>query len=129
MNRIGLCGYGTVGQSLLKLIKNTDNTIPSNISDKFIVSMIADRSIAKKKYDKSITVTENVMDLAKSEEIDIIVELIGGTDVAYDVVITAIKNQKHIITANKALIAEFGDEIFELAAKNNVFVGFEASVA
>ena len=48
MNRIGLCGYGTVGQSLLKLIKNTDNTIPSNISDKFIVSMIADRSIAKK---------------------------------------------------------------------------------
>ena len=44
MNRIGLCGYGTVGQSLLKLIKNTDNTIPSNISDKFIVSMIADIS-------------------------------------------------------------------------------------
>ena len=99
MNRIGLCGYGTVGQSLLKLIKNTDNTIPPNISDKFIVSMIADRSIAKKKYDKSITVTENVMDLAKSEEIDIIVELIGGTDDAKTLISAAFEKKIPVVTA------------------------------
>ena len=67
--------------------------------------------------------------MATDPEIDILVELIGGTDTARELVLTAIKNGKHIVTANKALIAEHGNEIFQAAHQNGVDVAFEAAVA
>ena len=79
-------------------------------------------------YD-DIDVTTNLMDVVNNPDVDILVELIGGTDFAGELVRTAIKNGKQVVTANKALLAVEGDEIFKLAKQNNVQIGFEASVA
>ena len=69
------------------------------------------------------------MDVANNPEVEVFIELIGGCDLAKDLVETSIRNGKHIVTANKALIATHGDELFELAKEYNVQIGFEASVA
>ena len=129
MFNIGICGYGTVGQSLVKHLTAYKKNIQSNTSQKFSIGLIADRSIDSKEYDKSIPVTKNPMDLVSNPDIHIIVELLGGIGLSYELIVKAIKNQKHIVTANKALIAVHGDEIFKLAYDNNVYFGFEASVA
>ena len=129
MLRIGVCGLGTVGQSFLRHITEHQSKIRSNVSVNFEISMIADRSIKSKKYPKNIAVTNNILDMASSSDVDIIVELVGGIDASYELLKNAINNGKHIITANKALIAEHGDELFSLAKKNNIYLGFEASVA
>ena len=91
--------------------------------------MICDRSIDKKKFEsQTIKFSSDIMDVIDSD-CDLIVELIGGTEIAYALVKEAINKKKSIITANKALIAEKGDELFELSAKNNTYIGYEASVA
>lgn len=77
----------------------------------------------------STSITRDIFDVAKSSDVDIVVELIGGTTVAYDLVMTAIEQGKHVVTANKALIAEHGMEIFARAGAQGVMVGYEASVA
>src|SRR5690606_15305340 len=76
-----------------------------------------------------IRVSRDVFDVANDPDVDILVELIGGTDVARELVLTAIGNGKHIVTANKALIAEHGNEIFLAAQEHGVDVAFEAAVA
>ena len=129
MLKIGICGYGTVGQSFVEHLRVHDDKIQSSVSEEFEISLIADRSIDKKEYNKDITVTKDVMDMASNPNINIIIELIGGIDIPYKIITSAIKNKKHIITANKALIAEHGDEIFKLAKEHDVYFGFEASVA
>ena len=129
MLKIGICGYGTVGQSFIEHLRVHNDKIKSNVSKKFKISLIADRSIDKKEYNKDIAVSKDAMKMASNPEIDIIVELMGGVEIPYKLITSAIKNKKHIITANKALIAEHGDEIFQLAAEHNVYFGFEASVA
>jgi homoserine dehydrogenase len=74
-------------------------------------------------------VTKDPLDLPADSNIDIIIELLGGIDLPYKIITESIRNKKHVVTANKALIAEHGDEIFQLAKENNVYFGFEASVA
>jgi len=74
-------------------------------------------------------VSDDVFQVARSADVDIVVELIGGTDTAREVVLCAIENGKHVVTANKKLLAEYGNEIFALAAEKNVMVMFEAAVA
>ncbi|MDB3966917.1 homoserine dehydrogenase, partial [Porticoccaceae bacterium] len=76
-----------------------------------------------------ISVTRDIFDVAKNPDIDIVVELIGGTDVAYKLVMTALDNGKHVITANKALIAQHGMEIFAAAEARGLMVAYEAAVA
>lgn len=130
MIKIGICGLGTVGQSSLEHIVKYKNEIRSNVSSDFVVSHVADLAIKSKDLGKlDIVATDNAMDLANNPDISIIIELIGGTKIAYEVITESIKNKKHVITANKALIAEHGDKIFKLAKDSNVFFGFEASVA
>ena len=129
MLRIGICGYGTVGQSFIEHLRVHSDKIQSNVSEEFEISLIADRSIDKKEYNKDIAVIKDAMEMASIPTIDIIVELMGGIDIPYKLITSAIKNKKHVVTANKALIAEHGDEIFQLAEKHNVYFGFEASVA
>ncbi|CAN8142003.1 hypothetical protein THIOSC15_3350015 [uncultured Thiomicrorhabdus sp.] len=73
--------------------------------------------------------TDNPENVINHPEVDIVVELMGGTALAKDLLTQAIKNGKHIVTANKALIAEFGNELFALANQNNVIVNYEAAVA
>ncbi len=130
MINIGICGLGTVGQSTLEHIVKFKNEIRSNVSIDFKVSHVADLKIKSKKLSNlDVVVAENAMDLVKNPDISIIIELIGGTTAAYKVITESIKNGKHVITANKALIAQHGDEIFKLAKESKTFFGFEASVA
>ena len=76
-----------------------------------------------------ISVITDIQEVAKSDDIDVVVELIGGVEDAYKLAISALKNKKHFVTANKALIAAHSKELFELAGENKVHIGFEASVA
>ena len=78
---------------------------------------------------EGINITTNLADVATNPDVDVLVEVIGGVNFAYELVTTALKEGKHVVTANKALIASHGNELFALAKENNVEIGFEASVA
>ena len=129
MIKIGICGFGTVGQSLVKHLTDHRNLIVNKTSSDFKIACIADRSIHKKVYPKNVCVSTDVMDLCDPEKIDILIELIGDVQLTYPLIKKAIENKIHIITANKALLAANGSELFDLASKHNIFFGFEASVA
>ena len=130
MIKIGICGLGTVGKSSLEHIIQYKNEIRSNVSTDFEVSHVADLTIKSKDLSNLDVITSNdAMSLVENPDISIIIELIGGTTTAYKVITESIKNNKHVITANKALIAEHGDKIFQLAKENNSYFGFEAAVA
>ena len=129
MIKIGLCGLGTVGKSFVEHIDESYNLIKNKIGTDFQITAIADRSIRKKKYKDGIKITEDAMSLVNIKDINVIVELIGNVDLSYELLKQSIKNKKHVITANKALIAKHGGELFSLASKHNTFIGFEASVA
>ncbi|MBH44396.1 MAG: homoserine dehydrogenase [Gammaproteobacteria bacterium] len=130
MIKIGICGLGTVGQSTLEHLIKHKKLIRHNTTTDFEVTHVADLDVTSKDmYGADIVTTNDAMKLVNNSEISIIIELIGGTTIASDVIVKSIKNKKHVITANKALIAENGDNIFKLAKENNVYFGFEASVA
>ena len=129
MIKIGLCGLGTVGRSFVEHIDESHDLIKNKIGTDFKIVAIADRSIKNKKYKNDIKITEDPMSLIDIEDLDVIVELIGNVDLSYDLLKKSIINKKHVITANKALIAKHGQELFELASKHKMFIGFEASVA
>lgn len=117
---IGLLGLGTVGMGVVKVIKNLDNVN---------ISKIAVRNISKvREVDLGDKLTVDALDVINDPNISIIVEVIGGVDPAFDYISASIKNGKHIVTANKELIAKKGAEIFELAEKHKVRVLYEGSV-
>ena len=124
MRNIGIAGFGTVGQGFFSQInKNFKN---------FKVIQIAVKNVKKKKKInlKNIKVTSKVQELAINPNIQVLVECIGGSSgAAYKLVKTAIENKKHIITANKALLAIHGNELVKLAEKNNVSISYEAAIA
>ncbi len=128
---IGIIGYGVVGSGTVEnLIYNAD-IIKRKTGLNIIVKGIADLNIDKKNDEilKNIQIkTKNANDLINNPDIDIIVELIGGYGIAKDFIISAINNGKHIVTANKALLAIHGKEIFSLAKEKGAMLGFEASV-
>ena len=129
--RIGLLGVGTVGGGTIKLLQNNSSEITRRLGRDLIITHAANRNLdrARQICGNSIKITNNVFDVVNAEDVDVVVELIGGTTIAKDAIIQAIKNGKHIVTANKKLLAEYGNEIFQLAAKHNVMVMFEAAVA
>ena len=129
MVKIGICGFGTVGQSLVKHLVDHRDLIINKTSSDFEIVCIADRSIHKKIYPKNMNVTTDVMDLVNPGKVDILIELIGDVKLTYPLIKNAIENKIHVITANKALLADKGSELFGLAKENDVFFGFEASVA
>ena len=127
--RVGLCGVGNVGGAVLKLLKESSDLLEQQGGFSFeLIQVGARKGRSAIPYD-DIDVTTNLIDVANNPDVDIFVELIGGTDLAGELVRTAIKNGKQVVTANKALLAVEGDEIFKLAKQNNVQIGFEASVA
>lgn len=121
--KIGLIGLGTVGCGVVKVLANFPE---------IEIKKIAVKDINKKRnlenFDKSLLTTD-VFEIANDPEIDIVVEVIGGTNPAFDLLMTAIKNGKHIVTANKELLAKNGKELFETAKKHNVSVLYEAAIA
>ena len=126
----GLLGAGTVGSGVYKVATENAEIISKRLGAELRIKRVADIDPNRKravKIPKSIF-TKDSMEVIKDDSIDIIIELIGGTTVARDYMMEAIKSGKHVVTANKALLAHYGKEIFLAAAENSVEIGFEASV-
>lgn len=126
---VGVCGLGTVGSGTVNLLRDNAALIASRAQCEIVVSQIGARRPNPACDTQDIDVNADIFAVPANPEIDVVVELIGGTTVAYDLVMGAIANGKHVVTANKALIAEHGGEIFAAAAKAGVMVGYEAAVA
>ncbi|WP_415885958.1 homoserine dehydrogenase [Neptuniibacter sp. QD37_6] len=127
--KVGICGLGTVGGGTFNVLKRNAEEIARRAGRKIIVEEVGARDTNPDCDTKGTQITNDIFAVAKNPEIDVVVELIGGYDVAKELVLTAIEHGKHVVTANKALIAVHGNEIFEAAQKKNVMVAFEASVA
>tara|TARA_B100000768_G_scaffold171892_1_gene179609 strand:+ start:379 stop:1695 length:1317 start_codon:yes stop_codon:yes gene_type:complete len=128
---IGLIGAGTVGGGTYKILKENFSEIFRKTGMELVVSALAEKDLnrAKEVVDDKTKIYEDAFDLVKDKTIHIIVELIGGTGISKDLVEEAIKNNKHVVTANKALIAMHGKELVSLANKHNVNLAYEAAVA
>ena len=118
--KIGIIGLGVVGTGVVKALSKFDNI-------KILKAAVRNKN--KKREVNVQYITDDPFEIANDPEIDVVVEVAGGVDPCLEVLKTAIKNKKHIVTANKELLAKFGDEIFSLANENNVTVLYEAAVA
>ena len=127
--KIGICGVGNVGGAVLDTLSKNPEIIQSQGGVHLEVVLVGARKGKAAVENKQLNVVEDLKEVAANNEIDVLVELIGGCDLAKELVEIAIKNGKHVVTANKALIASHGDELFKLAKEKNVHIGFEASVA
>ncbi|MGN0918664.1 MAG: homoserine dehydrogenase [Oxalobacter sp.] len=129
--KVGILGLGTVGSGTFNVLKRNQKEILGRAGRRIEVAMVADCDVERAqsivKGDCEVVADANL--LVNNPEIDIVVELIGGYTVAKDFVLKAIENGKHVVTANKALLAVHGNEIFEAAQKKKVIVAFEAAVA
>ena len=125
--KVGICGWGNVATGLFNALQNNVDMIASNAGAQFTVSVIGARRDNPKCDPGSTPVERDIFDVI-NHDIDVVVELIGGVEVARELIIKAIKNKKHVVTANKAVIYQHGDEIFKLAKENGVKVLFESAV-
>ncbi len=129
---LGLIGLGTVGMGVVKILRDNLSLIEKKVGTKIKVKKICDKrnikSSRKMKIDSKLLTTD-VRDILNDPEIDIVVELIGGEEPARRIILEAMKRGKHIVTANKSLLAKYWDDIFSCAEENKVSVYFEASVA
>ena len=127
--KVGLIGFGTVGQGLAEVLLMQQERLPKRTGMRIDLSAIADKSIKSLPERFShIPLVQNGQDVINNPDIDIIVELIGGVEPAKSFMLAAIAQGKHVVTANKALLAQEGRDIFAAAAAKGVAVGFEASV-
>ena len=128
---VGLLGLGTVGGGTLTVLRRNAGEITRRAGREIKVSMAAVRDLekARKMAGPDLDITTDPMAVVNNPDIDIVVELIGGTSLAKELVLKAIANGKHVVTANKALLAMHGNEIFEAAQAKGVMVAFEAAVA
>ena len=127
---IGLIGFGTIGTGVIKLLQKNGDLIAGRLGAEIRLKRIADIDIRNSRgipIDDAL-LTTNAADILNDPEIDIVVELMGGYEPARTFILTAIGQGKHVVTANKALLATHGDDIFRAAAKHGVNIGFEASV-
>jgi len=127
---VGLIGAGTVGTGVYKVLKDNISLIRKRRQFNIRVKKIADIAPTRKRAVKipASLFTRDAYELINDPDIDVIIELVGGTKIAKKFVIDALKAGKHVVTANKALLAHHGKEIFSLASKKGLGVGFEASV-
>ncbi|WP_045860520.1 homoserine dehydrogenase [Teredinibacter purpureus] len=126
---VGICGLGTVGGGTFNVLTRNKIDIDAKAGRQINITHVGARQLNPDCDTSSIQFSHDIFDVVNDPEVDIVVELIGGTTVAKDLVIKAIQNGKHVVTANKALIAEFGNEIFAEAVKHHVTVSYEAAVA
>lgn len=129
--KVGVLGLGTVGGGTVNVLKRNADEITRRAGRGIVVSHGATLEIdqARERYGDEFALTTDAKEIVNNPEIQIIVELIGGDTLARDLVMTAIANGKHVVTANKALIAKHGNEIFAAAQQQGVMVAFEAAVA
>ena len=128
--KVGLIGFGTVGSGVVKILQRNSKLIEKRMGAKIVLKRIADIDLEKNRGVKLKpgVLTPNAEEVIEDPEIDIVMELMGGIEPAKSYILKAIHNKKHIITANKALLALHGDEIFKDAHRFGVDVSFEASV-
>ncbi|ART63709.1 homoserine dehydrogenase [Kushneria marisflavi] len=127
--KVGICGLGTVGSGTFNVLVRNAQDIERRAGRAIVVEQIGARRDSPQVDLTGINVTRDVFEVARNPDIDVVVELIGGYDVARELVLEAIRHGKHVVTANKALIAVHGNEIFRAAAEQGVIVAFEAAVA
>ena len=126
---VGLVGLGTVAQGTLNVLANNREELARRIGREIQIMHVGARRDRDGVDLSGIRVSRELMDVANDPEIDVFVELIGGCDFARDLIEVAIDSGKHVVTANKALIAEHGNGLFEKAQQKGVTIAFEASVA
>ena len=127
---VGLLGIGTVGGGTFAVLERNREEISRRAGCAITMKMVADKEVdkARRIVGARVAVTADALEVVNHPDIDIVIELIGGTTVAKDLILRAITNGKHIVTANKALLARHGNEIFAAAQKQDVMVAFEAAV-
>jgi homoserine dehydrogenase len=128
---VALLGIGTVGTGTFSVLRRNQEEISRRAGRGILIKAVADKDLAKarKVVGGEAETTDDAFALVRRPDIDIVVELIGGTNIAKDLILAAIENGKHVVTANKALLATHGNEIFLAAQKRGVMVAFEAAVA
>jgi homoserine dehydrogenase len=128
---VGLLGIGTVGSGTFTVLSRNEAEITRRAGRPIRITQVADKNVemAKRVTGDNVAVTDDAFAVVNNPEIDIVVELIGGYGIARELVMKAIENGKHVVTANKALLAVHGNEIFTAAQKKGVMIGFEAAVA
>ncbi len=129
---VGILGWGTVGTGVSKILMNQHALIAKNSGTELRLKKIVKRTLPATREGVELPVdclTTNPADVIDDPDIDIVVELIGGVTEAHDLIRRAIQNGKHVVTANKALLAEYGRELFQLASEHQVSLNFEASTA
>ena len=129
--KVGLLGLGVVGGGTWKVLQRNGEEIARRAGRRIEVAGIAVRDVAKAKalVGDSCRVTDDGLALVRDPDIDVIVEVIGGDSIAYELIMEAIAQGKHVVTANKALLAKYGNEVFAAAHDKGVMVMFEAAVA
>jgi len=127
--RIGICGLGTVGGGTLALLQNNADEIARRLGAPLEVVRIASRSLDPEDVPANIIGGTDPFAVVNDENIDIVVETMGGFDPAFELVKQALSNGKHVVTANKALIAEQGNALFAVAEEKGMTLAFESSVA
>lgn len=126
--KLAILGLGTVGTGVINLINDNLAELKRRSGRDIVITEVGTRR-QRDDIDPNIIQNSDLMAAAASDNVDIVIEVIGGTTLAKDVIMHAIKNGKHVVTANKALLAEHGNEIFAFAEAHNVHVAYEAAVA
>ena len=131
--RVGLCGCGVIGEGLVTALREHADVIRARTGGPIRLVAIADKDPARldlvRAEDSSVDLLDDAFEIPKRDDVDIVVELIGGVEVADRLVRAALQAKKHVVTANKALLAERGKALFELAEENGCDLYFEAAVA
>lgn len=129
--QVGLLGIGTVGGGVFRVLGRNQEEIRRRAGRGIEITVVADKAVdrAREIVGGAARVTDDAFAVVSDPDIDIVVELIGGYTVAKDLILAAIENGKHVVTANKALLATHGNEIFAAARARGVMVAFEAAVA
>jgi homoserine dehydrogenase len=129
--QVGLLGIGTVGGGTFRVLERNREEITRRAGREIRISMVADKDLvrAREVAGERATIVDDATKVVTSPDIDIVIELIGGYTIARQLVLQAIENGKHVVTANKALLATHGNEIFAAAQRKGVVVAFEAAVA
>ena len=126
---IGICGLGTVGSGTFNVLNRNTALINARAGANIQIVQIGARRDNPACDPTGVSVTRDIFEVVDNPAVDVVVELIGGTTIARELVLRAIANGKHVVTANKALVAQYGSEIFEAARRQSVMVAFEAAVA
>ena len=128
---VGLLGIGIVGGGTWDVLSRNADEIQRRAGREIRIAVVADKETEKAKaiVQGRAKVVPDAFEVVRGNEVEIVVELIGGTTVAKELVLEAIRHGKHVVTANKALLATHGNEIFAAAQKKGVMVTFEAAVA